>query len=145
MTAENIPSTDASVVTFWEGQIIDNRNHTFYTNNWSASPTIDIGHWKQFASFKESLLQHAERGLNSIDLADHSHIYLRLKEQFFINSSPVDSGLTIAGFYYACLDRATGTIEGYYFDPDSTPWQQLLLQHPLRRENRCCLGTYDFA
>ncbi len=38
-----------------------------------------------------------------------------------------DCGLTIAGFYYVCMDRHTGAIVGYYFDPNNQPWQRLEL------------------
>jgi Vacuolar import and degradation protein len=36
-------------------------------------------------------------------------------------------GLTISGFYYIALHRASGRIEGLYFDPGSQPFQELRL------------------
>lgn len=36
-------------------------------------------------------------------------------------------GLTISGFYYVCLRREDGGIEGLYCDPDSSPYQHLKL------------------
>lgn len=36
-------------------------------------------------------------------------------------------GLTISGFYYVCLRRRDGAVEGLYFDPHSTPYQCLRL------------------
>lgn len=55
---------------------------------------------------------------------------MRWKENFFVNMREEGSGcsLTIAGFYYVCLSRETGKIEGYYYDPNSTPYQKLELQ-----------------
>jgi hypothetical protein len=36
-------------------------------------------------------------------------------------------GLTISGFYYVCLRRADGRLEGLYYDPQSSPYQCLKL------------------
>ena len=46
----------------------------------------------------------------SIDMSSSRYIFMRWKEQFFVNVS-ADCGLTIAGFYYVCFDRELGTIE----------------------------------
>jgi hypothetical protein len=37
-------------------------------------------------------------------------------------------GLTISGFYYVCLRRSDGRLEGLYYDPQSSPYQCLKLQ-----------------
>ena len=37
-------------------------------------------------------------------------------------------GLTISGFYYVCLRRSDGVLEGLYYDPQSSPYQRLYLQ-----------------
>jgi hypothetical protein len=37
-------------------------------------------------------------------------------------------GLTISGFYYVCLRRDDGRIEGLYCDPQSSPYQHLVLE-----------------
>jgi hypothetical protein len=39
-----------------------------------------------------------------------------------------DCGLSIAGFYYVCLNRRDGSISGFYCDPSSTPLQQLTMR-----------------
>lgn len=36
-------------------------------------------------------------------------------------------GLTISGFYYVCLKRSSGKLEGLYYDPQSSPYQCLKL------------------
>jgi hypothetical protein len=41
---------------------------------------------------------------------------------FFVNVG-ADCGLTIAGFYYVCFDRQSGGIDGFYYDPNSSPFQ----------------------
>ncbi|KAI9663976.1 MAG: hypothetical protein M1821_007467 [Bathelium mastoideum] len=40
-------------------------------------------------------------------------------------------GLTISGFYYVCLRRRDGKVEGLYYDPQSSPYQHLRLS-PVR-------------
>jgi hypothetical protein len=37
-------------------------------------------------------------------------------------------GLTISGFYYVCLRRSDGQLEGLYYDPQSSPYQCLKLK-----------------
>ena len=59
---------------------------------------------------------------------------MRWKEKNFVNVGD-DCGLTIAGFYYVCMSRKTGSIEGFYHDPNSSPYQKLQLV-PLRNELR---------
>ncbi|GJT21477.1 inter-alpha-trypsin inhibitor heavy chain-related protein [Tanacetum coccineum] len=45
---------------------------------------------------------------------------LRWKEQYFVNVGS-DCGLIIAGFYYVCFSFVDGSINGYYYDPNSSP------------------------
>jgi hypothetical protein len=44
MQAINVPSAKASVVTFWEGEVVDGRNHSFFTQHvrsrWPAWHTV---------------------------------------------------------------------------------------------------------
>ena len=48
MSAENVPQVRAPVVTFWEGEIIDNVNHCFVTSKWGTTRLTDNQHWRQF-------------------------------------------------------------------------------------------------
>ncbi|CAG8770076.1 17135_t:CDS:2, partial [Acaulospora morrowiae] len=66
--------------------------------------------------------------------ACQKYIFMRWKEHYFVNVTAQESGLTIAGFYYICIRRSDGAIEGYYFDPVSTPYQKLTLK-PLLEGN----------
>jgi hypothetical protein len=61
-------------------------------------------------------------------LERHHVIYMRWKEQFFVHSCQQDCGLTIAGFYYVALHRQTGQLRGFYYDPASSPFQELNLR-----------------
>lgn len=49
-------------------------------------------------------------------------------ERCFITPTDARQGLTISGFYYISLRRDTGHIEGLYYDPGSSPYQQLSLK-----------------
>lgn len=50
-------------------------------------------------------------------------------------------GLTISGFYYVCLRRSDGRVEGLYYDPMSSPYQCLMLES----QRRGRFGSWDFA
>ena len=47
--------------------------------------------------------------------------------------------LTIGGFYFVSMRRSDGAIRGFYYDPKSTPYQELVLK-PRKR----VFPTYDF-
>jgi hypothetical protein len=49
-------------------------------------------------------------------------------EQGNISSDDSGCGLTISGFYYVCLRRSDGKLEGLYYDPQSSPYQCLKLE-----------------
>jgi hypothetical protein len=74
---------------------------------------------------RSSVVQHSGR---CGQLERHPVIYMRWKEQFFVHSSQQDCGLTIAGFYYVALHRQTGQLRGFYYDPCSSPFQELNLR-----------------
>ncbi|WMV52265.1 hypothetical protein MTR67_045650 [Solanum verrucosum] len=44
------------VVTFWEGEIVDTKNYTFFTGKWGATSEDDIKHWTKFPSFSPLLV-----------------------------------------------------------------------------------------
>ncbi|KAF3006718.1 hypothetical protein E8E13_009342 [Curvularia kusanoi] len=50
-------------------------------------------------------------------------------------------GLTISGFYYVCLRRSDGRVEGLYYDPMSSPYQCLMLES----HGRGRFGSWEFA
>jgi hypothetical protein len=49
-------------------------------------------------------------------------------EQGYNGSDDSGCGLTISGFYYVCLRRSDGKLEGLYYDPQSSPYQCLKLE-----------------
>ncbi|KAK8464507.1 hypothetical protein PHAVU_010G015600 [Phaseolus vulgaris] len=118
MEALNVPMADTPVVTFWEGEIVDTKNYTFFTGKWEATPEDDIRHWSKFPSFSPLLGQVEVDGGKSLDLSNYPYIFMRWKEQYFVNVG-TDCGLTIAGFYYICFSCSDGSISGFYYDPNS--------------------------
>lgn len=52
MEALNVPSAATTVITYWEGEIIDFINFTMRTKKWSADSEVDLFHWKMFQPFK---------------------------------------------------------------------------------------------
>ncbi|KAL1321555.1 uncharacterized protein [Arachis hypogaea] len=134
MEALNVPMADTPVVTFWEGEIVDTKNYTFFTGKWEATPEDDIRHWTKFQSFSPLMGQVEVDGGKSLDLSNYPYIFMRWKEQYFVNVG-TDCGLTIAGFYYVCFSCSDGSISGFYYDPNSRfssfsycPFQKLELK-----------------
>jgi hypothetical protein len=145
MTALDVPTANAPVLTFWEGEIIDGLNHTFVTGRWDASVADDLVHWALFPAFANVAGgrrgRHPGPGGASDPAADHAlllapppqllsgrHVFMRWKEVFFESGDAESCGLSISGFYYVCLDAAAGLVEGVYFDVASTPFQKLSLR-----------------
>ncbi|EIE22456.1 hypothetical protein COCSUDRAFT_42757 [Coccomyxa subellipsoidea C-169] len=123
----HLPNGKSPVVTSWEGEIIDNVNHSFVTQKWGATQQSDLKQWSKFPHFVPLRLNVLQRRGRCGYLRDYSHIYMRWKEQCFLNAGE-DCGLTIAGFYYVCMCRKTGEVQGIYVDPHSTPNHHLSLR-----------------
>lgn len=98
---------NAPVETFWIGEIIDNQNHTFHTNKWSADTQTDLNYWTKFPAFRE--LKHHEWTHNwkTSALKEYPYLFMRWKETYFIKKTEQNL-LTIQGFYYICMNRQTG-------------------------------------
>lgn len=41
------------MVTFWEGELVDNMNHCFYTRSWETDRASDEKFWSKFGGFTE--------------------------------------------------------------------------------------------
>ena len=51
MEALNVPNSSNTVVTYWEGEMIDFVNHSLWTDKWNSNPENDLQHWKKFEAF----------------------------------------------------------------------------------------------
>ncbi len=47
----HLPNGKSPVVTSWEGDIIDNVNHSFVTQKWGATQQSDLKQWSKFPHF----------------------------------------------------------------------------------------------
>ncbi|KAL4922693.1 vacuolar import and degradation protein-domain-containing protein [Aspergillus aurantiobrunneus] len=137
MEAYNIPdktspSHDAHIVTFLEGEIIDFNSHTLETKNFKSDAEIDSTYWRKLQPFKNLTDDEMTRNLVSrkwiTEELCKGWILMRWKERCFITPTDARQGLTISGFYYISLHRESGNIEGLYYDPGSSPYQQLSLK-----------------
>ncbi|KAJ1944151.1 hypothetical protein GGF37_002328, partial [Kickxella alabastrina] len=116
MKAINVPNLPKTVVTHWDGEIIDFVNYTPLTCKWKANGREDTDHWSLFEPVKQvpqTFLQkwpESMRGKRMPRILE-DYLFMRWKESTFINVGPSETGLTIEGFYYICMDRITGAIE----------------------------------
>ncbi|KKK12281.1 hypothetical protein ARAM_004168 [Aspergillus rambellii] len=150
MEAYNIPDKtssmhDAHIVTFLEGEIIDFNTHTLETKNFKANAEIDSTYWRELQPFKNLTDEEMTRNLVSRKWVTEDlckgWILMRWKERCFITPTDARQGLTISGFYYISLHRESGQIEGLYYDPGSSPYQQLSLKPETKRMIR---PSYSF-
>ncbi|PWY95455.1 hypothetical protein BO94DRAFT_619887 [Aspergillus sclerotioniger CBS 115572] len=142
MEAYNIPDKttpahDAHIVTYLEGEIIDFNTHTLETKNFKADAEIDSTYWRELQPFKDLTDEEMTRNLVSrkwvTEQLSRRWILMRWKERCFITPTDSRQGLTISGFYYISLNRQSGQIEGLYYDPGSSPYQQLSLKPETRK------------
>jgi hypothetical protein len=136
-----------SIKTYLEGEIIDFRNNTLLTERFKSTPLNDITYWRKLAPFRShpslSDDELVRRLVSRSFLSDlmNNYILMRWKERCFVGREGTpglrtageggaeDSyGLTISGFYYVCLRRSDGRVEGLYCDPQSSPYQGLRLE-----------------
>jgi hypothetical protein len=50
-----VGQASAPVVTYWEGEVVDNVNHKFLTGKWGACADVDLEHWMRFPGFTSLL------------------------------------------------------------------------------------------
>ncbi|MCJ1312493.1 hypothetical protein MMC25_006167 [Agyrium rufum] len=136
------PST--SITTFLTGEIIDFNLFTLQTSTYPSTPSNDSTYWRKLGPFKSLSEKDIVAGLVSAKWMDEhvskKWILMRWKEQCFVTPSDAQLGLTISGFYYVCLRREDGWLEGLYYDPLSSPYQHL----ELRAEGRGGGPSYSF-
>jgi len=122
-----------------------------------TTPTIDAANWRRLPPFSsiesDDEVARVLLSLDRLSEINSQYIFMRWKERCFIHStcsacpnSPrrangtsnhsggegddtdTGHGLTISGFYYVSLCRATGEVRGLYFDPATSPYQCLRLE-----------------
>ncbi|KAI5286336.1 hypothetical protein KEM52_002037, partial [Ascosphaera acerosa] len=119
--------------TFFEGEIIGSK-YSFFTNHpsWGADEDVDIEHWSRFDSLRALRHQARQPNFCMANLLQRNHIFMRWKEQFLVDDHRVKElhGASFDGFYYICLNKVTGSIEGiYYHKRSDSRFQNLSLEH----------------
>ncbi|EFQ98038.1 hypothetical protein MGYG_01076 [Nannizzia gypsea CBS 118893] len=151
MEAYNIPDKSANnqgahIITYLEGEIIDFNTHTLETKNFNAGPEVDSCYWRELEPFKNLTYDEIVKNLVSkkwvSEKLSKGWILMRWKERCFVSPSHSRQGLTISGFYYISVHRETGRIEGMYYDPGSSPYQQLSLDPILK--DKMIFPAYKF-
>jgi len=111
----------------------------------AATASTDASNWRKLPPFSTLPSDdEAARLLLSqarMQEANEQYIFMRWKERCFIHlkddkceeldrngDQDRGHGLTISGFYYISLRRSDGAVEGLYYDPTSTPYQNLRLK-----------------
>jgi hypothetical protein len=152
------PQPLRTITTYLEGEILDLRTHSFLTENFPSTPANDATYWRKLEPFRDFTEDELSRRLLSREFIaglNERFILMRWKERCFVDDpkaqhssetrvslsagSRADGGgesyemaegcgLTISGFYYVCLRRSDGRIEGLYCDPQSSPYQHLMLE-----------------
>ncbi|XP_075256071.1 glucose-induced degradation protein 4 homolog [Convolutriloba macropyga] len=138
------PEPNSETTTFFQGEIICEK-HPFLTRKWEADYDIDQIHWSKFTKhFKQFETTFNDDDFDYNKLINADAIFMRWKELFIIpksNPNSKESELcSFSGFYYICLEKSSGTIEGFYFqkNPQDNGFQNLKLEF---QQNDFC-GVY---
>ncbi|KAK9896001.1 hypothetical protein P389DRAFT_72994 [Cystobasidium minutum MCA 4210] len=143
MACEGDDEDDEDMSTYASGSSSSCTGGPWLSSNHVVDKSIDLEYWAKLDAFA-SYGPLAEKEICKIaregkwpERTQHGHvrrpnpqdyILMRWKERDFIDCDARSSGLTISGFYYLCLNRKTGALSGFYFDPLSTPHQKLELE-----------------
>ncbi|POW01129.1 hypothetical protein PSHT_12716 [Puccinia striiformis] len=110
-------------------------NSTKRTNSifGKTSHSNDLIYWsktKAFIHFKsiDNIFDTLSNDADFVENLNDQFVLMRWKETNFVNCDSTQSGLSIQGFYYVCLEKRTGIIEAFYYDPASLPYQKLSLK-----------------
>ncbi|SCV68557.1 BQ2448_678 [Microbotryum intermedium] len=172
MHALNVPFSASRVTTYFTGEILDlARDGLWSPGHWDSKVRIDAESWSKLGPFKgistNDLIRKADGDRQWLTQVTTGHVLMRWKERDFVNVTPAESHLSIAGFYFIVLDRGSGMLEGQpahgkpvpseprlifrqplfkglYHDPTSSPFQRLELS-PWTQGPGFSTGTFDIA
>ncbi|GAU98374.1 hypothetical protein RvY_09529 [Ramazzottius varieornatus] len=118
------------MTTYFEGEIISQK-FPFLTRKWDADEDVDKKHWSKFGSFGPYSRTFNTDTFDYKTVTESDFVYMRWKEHFLVPDHTVRdiSGASFAGFYYICLQKSLGTIEGLYYHRSSELYQSLSLKH----------------
>jgi len=116
LTINGLTEDHPQITTFFDGEIISRKN-PFLTRKWDADEEVDRKHWAKFSAFSRYAKSFNSDTFDFEELASSDHVFMRLKEQFFVHPENVKeiAGVSFAGFYYICFTNSNATMEGYYY------------------------------
>lgn len=127
MELDGVPLCPSRLVSYFEGFIVDNLHHTFFSAaDLEASERAHLLHWRLLPYFPFIKDDVAKRGGRCQFLNSSPVVYFFLKERSFA-SPGASEYISIAGHYYAALDRRSGLLEAFYYNRDSGSSQRLSL------------------
>ncbi|WBW72870.1 GID complex subunit Gid10 [Schizosaccharomyces osmophilus] len=131
---QNPESRSSSISTAWSGEILDfSENKNFATEKWGAPLEVDICFWRKLSPFQsmdtDMFLDIITDGKKLSKVCD-KYIFMRWKDILYLGNQVDRSNYKISGFYFCCLSRATGNVQGYYYDPHNTACSQPLDLYP---------------
>ncbi|SCZ90560.1 BZ3500_MvSof-1268-A1-R1_Chr1-3g02066 [Microbotryum saponariae] len=149
MHALNVPFSASRVTTCFTGEILNLAKDGLWSpGHWESKIRTDAESWSKLGPFKgmktNELIRKADGDRQWLNQVTKGHVLMRWKERDFVNVTPSESHLSIAGFYFIVLDRGTGMLEGLYHDPTSSPFQRLELS-PWTQGLGFSTGTFDIA
>ncbi|KAL3616158.1 hypothetical protein CASFOL_039993 [Castilleja foliolosa] len=83
----------------------------------------DIEQWTKSPSFLHLQPQVELDGGKTLDLSNYPNIFM-VERAILCERLNGLCGLTITGFYYVCFSCSDGSINGYYYDPNSSAMKQ---------------------
>lgn len=108
---------------YFEGEIIS-KKHSFLTRKWNVTTEIDRKHWCRFDYLPLPNVNNIPPGPFNPDTFDYGvlplndHVYMRWKE----NKCSENVGFIAPGFYYVCLTKSSGMLEGIYYERNCEEW-----------------------
>lgn len=119
-----------TMTTFFDGEIISER-YPFLTRKWEADEDVDRKHWSKFSSFQQQFDQVFSDDFDYEKVKKSDFVFMRWKESFLVPDHKIQNinGASFAGFYYICIQKSTGYVEGFYYYRTSEMYQSLNLTH----------------
>lgn len=102
------------------------------------TPTHTMGHEDEREYYIYDSQTFARHAVPPEEIREFSSQFADAEHAAFDDSG---CGLTISGFYYVCMRRSDGRVEGLYYDPMSSPYQCLMLES----QGRGKFASWDFA
>ncbi|EPX75299.1 Vid24 family protein [Schizosaccharomyces octosporus yFS286] len=131
---QNADSRSSSISTAWSGEILDfSESKNFATEKWSAPLEVDVCFWRKLSPFRSmdtDTFFDIITDVKKLSKVCEKYIFMRWKDILYLGSQVDGSNHKISGFYFCCLSRTTGNVQGYYYDPHNTACSQPLDLYP---------------